>query len=463
MRWLVIILAALAAACGPTHEVVRFRLVDVDPAPLEGLAKVRMIVAVGSESVSRDFDVPADGRPRLELTFEPAEVSSVTLLGYDSDGNFVGEGRATAEQINSGAEVVPMLFVRFGKFQAFNAGDGQWSGHTATALLDGRLLVVSESSAEVLDSLTGTTTPVGPPEVTHGGHGALRLTDGRVLIVGGGTGEGVEVFDPSSDTFSRLDDLNRARPARPALLELGGGQVLVAGGIPDPAVTSPAEIVDVDAGTVSDASLDFENREGAGVVTTAGGTIVIAGGEQSSVSLTLIEGSDGAGASPASDDLNEARTRPTLAEVPARNQVLVIGGYATPTGNGVVDVVERIHSTTFAHDTFGALPALAVAEPATTVLSGGGDTIVVAGGSSGGQPTDAVQFVTWPAGGSPALDISTTAPNAQAAGIGDALLQSARTGAQAVRLATGDIVVVGGSGAGGGDVPLYEILRPVPD
>ncbi len=60
------------------------------------------------------------------------------------------------------------------------------SGHSATLLKDGTVLVVG-SSAELFDSVTSTFSITGDPNVPSGGRRATRLSDGRVLFTGSGS------------------------------------------------------------------------------------------------------------------------------------------------------------------------------------------------------------------------------------------------------------------------------------
>jgi hypothetical protein len=88
-------------------------------------------------------------------------------------------------------------------------------GHTATLLLDGRVLVaggispktsggitykVPQATAELYDPLTGTFSPAGAMTTERYGHTATLLSDGRVLIAGGAhTGDllsSAELFRP---------------------------------------------------------------------------------------------------------------------------------------------------------------------------------------------------------------------------------------------------------------------------
>lgn len=132
-------------------------------------------------------------------------------------------------------------------------------GHTATVLPDGRVVVSGgetpavngqrevTSGVEVFDPATGRWSLSGDLTTGRSGHTATLLPDGRVLVVGGQTTEtrggrvrlvGVaaaipsataEVFDPQSGSWRPVASLGTARVGHSATL-LPGGQLLVAGG-----------------------------------------------------------------------------------------------------------------------------------------------------------------------------------------------------------------------------------------
>ena len=144
--------------------------------------------------------------------------------------------------------------------ERFDPQTGQWSaagalaaartGHTATLLSDGRVLVVGGRvsddpgapggevlSAELYDPATGRWTLAAAPLRTHGaGHSATLLADGRVLVAGGDArGPGTpylaltEIYDPAGDTWSLSAPLRQGRYGHTALT-LPDGRILAVGG-----------------------------------------------------------------------------------------------------------------------------------------------------------------------------------------------------------------------------------------
>ncbi len=168
--------------------------------------------------------------------------------------------------------------------ELYDPGMGTWSttgsmnvpraGHTATLLKDGRVLVaggINESpsgttselldSAELYDPVKGTWSTTSSMNVPRSGHTATLLKDGRVLVAGGSGGSysisSAELYDPVKGTWSTTGSMNYERDAHTATL-LNNGKVLVAGGdlangSPPPYgyiySTSSAELYDPDTGT----------------------------------------------------------------------------------------------------------------------------------------------------------------------------------------------------------------------
>jgi len=116
------------------------------------------------------------------------------------------------------------------------------AGHTATALADGRVLLVGGyagegraplDTAEVFDPATDAFSVTAKPSVRRGAHTATRLRDGSVLIVGGTSGSvaltTVELYSPVQGTFRVVAPLPAPRATHGAAL-LADGRVLVVGG-----------------------------------------------------------------------------------------------------------------------------------------------------------------------------------------------------------------------------------------
>lgn len=176
--------------------------------------------------------------------------------------------------------------------------------HRATLLDDGRVLITGGCTetgcggfdagrrSEIYDA--GHLEP-GPVMATPRASGtATLLDDGRVLLTGGYPGEGeaptpaAEVFDPTTNEFSAVGDLRRARADHTATL-LPDGRVLVAGGF-DAAgrALADSEIFDPETGEFTQGP-DLSAPRAAHVAVPIDGAVVVVGGTTDSQGLATTD------------------------------------------------------------------------------------------------------------------------------------------------------------------------------
>jgi hypothetical protein len=115
------------------------------------------------------------------------------------------------------------------------------SGHTATLLSDGKVLIIGGMrrnqdfyrSAELYDPMTGKFQRAGEMNVARVGHAAVLLRSGQVLVaggwIGGGATDSAELYDPATGKFHVIVKLTVTR-GNPSATLLDNGDVLITGG-----------------------------------------------------------------------------------------------------------------------------------------------------------------------------------------------------------------------------------------
>lgn len=230
-----------------------------------------------------------------------------------------------------------------GLFSATGSPVGGRTGHTATLLTDGRVLIAGGSdlsaavqTAELYSPTPATFQSTGAMVSQRQKHTATLLADGKVLLVGGivtanaaTTLATAEVYDPTTGTFTATaGNLASARSEHTATL-LPSGKVLIVSGRNGSLYIPTAELFDPATGTfsvTSSAPLAARATHTATMLNT--GKVLIAGGYRSS-NLGSAELYDPAtGAFTATGNLIAPRALHT-ATLLASGKVLVVGGAGT--------------------------------------------------------------------------------------------------------------------------------------
>src|SRR5262245_24449017 len=110
------------------------------------------------------------------------------------------------------------------------------SGHTATLLPDGRVLIAggdaagNTAAAELFEPRSKRYAVTGSMRQPRTHHTATLLYNGRVLIVGGNFNSSAELYDPANGEFASTGSTHTNFLADHVAILLPNGKVLVAGG-----------------------------------------------------------------------------------------------------------------------------------------------------------------------------------------------------------------------------------------
>jgi hypothetical protein len=241
----------------------------------------------------------SDGIDRLissGTSWSSAVVAAATVAS-SGVATGVAQGQTTVQvtvgSISAGTllTVLPSRFVATGRFRIAR------SGHLATLLEDGKVLMVAGlgtsstplTSAELYNPVSGAFGPAGGLGTTREAFTATRLANGKVLIVGGWSRANItvlttsEVYDPANGAFSPTGALNIGRAYRTSTL-LPNGKVLIAGGMDSSFGFQPAmELFDPEAETFT-LSHSFPVARLQPTATLLGdGTVLYAGGQDATL------------------------------------------------------------------------------------------------------------------------------------------------------------------------------------
>lgn len=216
------------------------------------------------------------------------------------------------------------------------------AAHTATLLPDGKVLIaggfrpegtaeIAIASAEIFDPQTNSFTPTNDMNEPRSGHTATLLPNGKVLIVGGwGPSQRTataELYDPVTGEFSYTASLFEPRASMTASL-LQDGRVLIAGG--DLARNRPqlvAEIYDPGTSIFAPTGRLHNGRSAHTATRLADGNVLIIGGrsERSTILASVEIYNPITGEFNLTGSMNLVRHKHAAVLLPD-DSVLVIGG-----------------------------------------------------------------------------------------------------------------------------------------
>jgi len=211
------------------------------------------------------------------------------------------------------------------------------SGHTATLLPNGKVLIVGgmrrnqdfSKTAELYDPSTGKFQRAGEMSMGRVGHIAVLLRSGKVLIaggwVGGGGTESAELYDPATGKFAVIGKMT-ARRGRPSATLLANGDVLIAGGeARENESVATAEIFHVSTSSFQSTGSMHHPRVSHTATLLNDGRVLIAGGYADSVISSAELYDPKSGAFTETESLAGARCKHTAGRLPD-GRVLIAGG-----------------------------------------------------------------------------------------------------------------------------------------
>ena len=316
--------------------------------------------------------------------------------------------------------------------------------HTATLLMDGRVLLAGGSdagaTAELFDPATTAFFPAGSMITTRTLHSATLLNNGQVLLAGGvGNGTSAELFDPVTGVFSPTGGMTTARSNHTATL-LPDGDVLLAGGTgSDGLPLFTAERYDSVTGTFTSTGSLTAARTFHRATLLTNGQVLLTGGADDAATTELYDPNTEV-FTPASN-MTELRSNHT-ATLLSTGQVLIVGGAGQ--GGRTLSTAELFDPTINASGRFGVFTPTgslltARTSPTATLLSNG--QVLIAGGLAGGSTAELFDPLT---GVFSATESLTTE----------------RAFQTATRLSTGQVLIVGGVG-GSTTSEFFEIASLV--
>jgi hypothetical protein len=403
--------AMIASGCGGSSGVSQQPPLTPSPSPSPAPSAAPLTIYPASETLrtggQRRFSGWDSSVGQYDVTWSLQEGAAAGTIS--ADGLYTAPSTpgtfhliATSSHHTSLSATAPLTIVSVG-FVSISAMMAAHSGHTATLLVDGRVLVAggtinaTRPTAELFIPGSSSFTPTSSGMLyARSGHCASLLPGGRVLIVGGGDAnanlvETAELFDPVTQSFSTTGNLNQARTGATATL-LPSGNVLIAGGQDGGGtLLSSAELYDPSTGTFTLTGNMHMARAQHTATLLSNGKVLLVGSIKDTGSAEIFDPASGSFSPTGS--MIQPRAHHTATLLP-NGTVLVLGGtqIMPPVGGGAAPAPVSLDSTEIydpAKSAFHAAGKLLIARDShsATLLANG--TVLVAGGYIHGFDGDA--------------------------------------------------------------------------
>jgi probable HAF family extracellular repeat protein len=224
-----------------------------------GINDAGQIVGIYWDSIGRAHGFILNGTTYTPVDYPGAR--ETVVYGISAAGRIAGR-YTDSGGISHGFVATPTSLMTFHFTPTGQMATPRYA-HTATLLQNGKVLISAGvddqqhyyNSAELYDRSTGAFSNTGSLGTIRAGHRAVLLPNGKVLIAGGHRSNDpgsytntVELYDPTTGSFSYTGHLNTARGYFAATL-LNSGKVLIVGGSNGGGSLSSAELYDPATGT----------------------------------------------------------------------------------------------------------------------------------------------------------------------------------------------------------------------
>ena len=346
------------------------------------------------------------------------------------------------------------IVVTSGTFNATaNTGStNRWYGSIAVTLQNGKVLVFGSGPGngaitDLYDPTTNSFTRVGDMRQSRESPSVVLLPNGKVLAIGGRGGGAflatAELYDPATETWSYTGSLTTARSWGVAVL-LPDGRVLITGGITNgnTRLTS-TEIYDPESGFFVTMAPMPQARQGASGTLMADGNVFIAGGGNGTVlfqSAVIYNVSTDTWTT-ISSQMNATHTASSsspggISLLLPDGRILIAGGWASNTGVTTMDIYDPATDTFAAN---GSIPQFSYGGSATGHVMNNG--LVVFFGGSGSGTVSSYASVYDPISNTMTLESNT--------------MSSWRYMHSSAKLNDGRIVVIGGTNVANATADVY--------